>query len=79
MTTVTIPNVHLSLDDLIRAVRQLEPDARAQLARALVQDDMDRRFVHLLERLAAKQPPTDLTPSVIDAEIRAVRNRPQQR
>ncbi len=77
MTTVTIPNVHLSLDDLIRAVRQLEPDARAQLARALVQDDMDRRFARLLERLAAKQPVTDISSSDIDAEIRAVRNRPR--
>lgn len=77
MTTVTIPNVHLSLDDLIRAVRQLEPDARAQLARALVQDDMDKRFARLLERLAAKQLATDISPSDIDAEIRAVRNRPR--
>ncbi|MBX7250347.1 MAG: hypothetical protein K1X50_00095 [Candidatus Promineofilum sp.] len=74
-TTVTIPNVHLSLDDLIQAVRQLEPDARAQVAEALLQDDLDRRFVELIKRLAGKEPPADITMADINAEIRSVRNR----
>jgi hypothetical protein len=74
-TTVTIPNVHLSLDDLIRAVRQLEPEARAQVAEALLEDDVDRRLAALIERLAKKEPPADVTMSDINAEIRSVRNR----
>lgn len=74
-TTVTIPNVHLSLDDLIRAVRQLEPEARAQVAEALLQDDLDRRLAELIMRLARKEPPADITMADINAEVRSVRNR----
>lgn len=70
--TVTIPNVRLSLDDLIRAIRQLEPEARAQVAQALIQDDLDRRFADLIRRLADKDP-VELTPTEINAEILAVR------
>jgi len=77
MTTVTIPNVHLSLDDLIQAVRHLEPEARAQVAAALIQDDLDRRLADLIQRLARKEPPTDITMADINAEIRSVRNRVQ--
>lgn len=74
MTTVTIPNVKLTLDDLIRAVRQLEPEARAQVARVLAQDEMDRRLTLLIQRLAEKVPPATISPTDIDAEIRSVRN-----
>lgn len=74
-TTVTIPNVHLSLDDLIRAVRQLEPEARAQVAEALLEDDVDRRLTALIERLGRKEPPADVTMADINAEVRSVRNR----
>lgn len=70
--TVTIPNVRLSLDDLIRAIRQLEPEARAQVAQALIQDDLDRRFADLIRRLADKHP-VELTLTEINAEILAVR------
>lgn len=74
-TTVTIPNVHLSLDDLIQAVRQLEPEARAQVAEALLQDDVDRRLMELIKRLAEKEPPTDITMADINTEVRSIRNR----
>lgn len=76
-TTVIIPNVHLSLDDLIRAVRQLEPEARAQVAEALLQDDLDRRLAGLIARLARKELPSDITMAHINAEVRSVRNRAQ--
>ena len=36
--TITIPNVQLTLDQLIAVIRQLEPDAQRQIAR-LFQDD----------------------------------------
>jgi len=34
--TVTIPEVELTLDQLVTAIRQLEPAARSEIARALV-------------------------------------------
>lgn len=75
MITVTVPNVNLTLDDLIRAVRLLEPDARAQIARVLVQDDLDRRLAQLIQRLADKESPSDISQIDINAEIRSVRTK----
>jgi hypothetical protein len=71
--TITIPNVQLTLDQLIGVVRQLDPDARARIAQALLVDEMDERFVQLIQRLANKQPATAITDEDINAEIRAVR------
>jgi hypothetical protein len=73
--TITIPYVQLTLEQLIIAVRQLEPEARAQVAQALLADNdaMDARFQQLIERLSAKPAVTHITDADIDAEIRAVR------
>jgi hypothetical protein len=71
--TVTIPNVQLTLEQLIGVVRQLEPDARSKVAEALLADEMDERYVQLIKRLANKRPVTDLTDKDINAEIQAVR------
>lgn len=70
---VTIPDVQLTLDQLITAVRQLEPDARNKVAQALLSDEMDERLRRLIERLANKRPVDDITDDDINAEIRAVR------
>jgi hypothetical protein len=71
--TVTIPNVQLTLEQLIGVVRQLEPDARSKVAQALLADEMDERYVQLIKRLANKHPVTDLTDKDINEEIQAVR------
>jgi len=71
--TVMVPNVQLTLDQLIVAVRQLEPDARSKVAQALLADEMDERFAQLLKRLANKPPATDITDKEINEEVRAVR------
>lgn len=71
--TVMVPNVQLTLDQLIVAVRQLEPDARSKVAQALLADEMDERFAQLLKRLANKSPATDITDKEINEEVRAVR------
>lgn len=71
--TITIPNVELTLDQLIGAVRQLEPEARSKVAQALLDEEMDERFAHLIRRLANKTPVTDITEVEINAEVRAVR------
>lgn len=72
-TTITIPNVQLTLDQLVAVVRQLEPDARAKVAQALLTDEMDTRFAQLIKRLANKPPGTDITDEEISEEVRAVR------
>jgi hypothetical protein len=73
--TVTVPNVQLTLEQLIIAVRQLEPDARSELAQALLADEMDERFAQLIKRLANKPPATDISDEAINAEVRAVRSK----
>ena len=71
--TITIPNVQLTLDQLISAVRQLKPEARSKVAQALLVDEMDERFAQLINRLANKSPVTDISDEEINAEVRAVR------
>lgn len=73
--TVTVPNVQLTLEQLIIAVRQLEPDARSELAQALLADEMDERFAQLIKRLANKPPVTDISDEAINAEVSAVRRK----
>jgi hypothetical protein len=72
-TTITISNVQLTLDQLVAVIRQLEPDARAKVARALLADEMDERLAHLIKRLANKPPVTDISDEEINEEVRAVR------
>lgn len=72
-STITIPNVHLSLDELIGVVRQLDPEARSKVAQALLTDEMDERFSQLIQRLSEKTPVTDISDEVINEEIRLVR------
>lgn len=71
--TVTIPQVELSLDQLIGVVRRLEPEAKSQIAQALLHDQMDARFVKFVQRLASKPPVTDISDAEINEEIRIVR------
>ena len=72
-STITIPNVQLTLDELIGVVRKLDPESRTKVAQALIADDMDAKFVQLIERLAEKEPVTDISDEEINAEINAVR------
>lgn len=72
--TVVIPNVQLTLEQLIGAIRQLDPDARSKIAQALLDGEMDERFEKLVKRLADKPPVTEITDDEINAEVRAVRS-----
>jgi hypothetical protein len=72
-TTITIPNVQLTIDQLVTVVRHLEPDARARIAQALLADEMDARLAVLIKRLANKPPVTDVTDADINEEVRSVR------
>jgi len=71
--TVLIPNVQLTLEQLIVAVRQLEPDARSKIAQALLTDDMDERFAQLIKRLTNKRPATDISDEEINEAVYAAR------
>lgn len=72
-TTITIPNVQLTVDQLVAVVRHLEPDDRAKVARALLADEMDTKLTQLIRRLANKTPVTDITDEAINEEVTAVR------
>jgi hypothetical protein len=73
-TVVTIPNVSLTLDQLLVAVRQLDESARVQVAKALLETDLDAKLLALIRRLAERKPPEEISDALINAEIRATRN-----
>jgi len=72
MTTSTV-SVLLTIDQLVVAVHQLEPEGRAKIAQALLAKDMDDRLANLIQRLANKSPVTDISDEEINEEVRAVR------
>lgn len=74
-TAISNPDIQLTVEQLIGAIRKLEPDARFKIAQTLLDDEMDERFVQLIKRLENKAPVTDITDEAIDAEVRAVRRR----
>jgi hypothetical protein len=73
MTTVTIPKVELSVDQLVAAVRQLEPRTRLEIAKALVETELDVRMAELIHRLASRPAADDISDADIVAEVNAVR------
>jgi hypothetical protein len=77
-TTVTIPNVELTLEQLVSAIRQLEPETRSEVAKLLVEAELDDRLAELIERLANKPAADDITDADIAAEVNAVRAQRRQ-
>jgi hypothetical protein len=73
MKTVTIHEVEITLDQLVTAVRQLEPEARSQIAKALIETELDARMAELIESLANRSAADDVTDAEISDEIRTVR------
>ncbi|MBK9053020.1 MAG: hypothetical protein IPL78_19545 [Chloroflexi bacterium] len=72
-TTITIPNVQLTIDQLVAVIRRLEPETRNKVAKALLAEEMDERLTDLIQSLANKPPVTDMTDEEINEEVRAVR------
>ena len=72
-TTVNLPNVTVTLDQFIDAIRQLDQPARIQVAQALLATEMDSKLAALIERLAKHAPTDDVGDDVINAEVSAVR------
>lgn len=71
--TITIPQVELSLDQLVSAIRQLEPAARSEIAEALVETELDARMAELIQSLADRPAADDVTDAEITSEVDAVR------
>lgn len=72
-TLITIPNVKLSVDQLLAAIRQLDESSRVEVARVLVATKMDAELADLIGQLAGTPPADDIGDAEIDAEIKAVR------
>jgi len=73
-TVITIPEVKLTVDQLLKVVRQLDDTSRIQLARVLMETEMDAKLGSLIEKLAKTTPDGDFSDEDIEAEIKAVRN-----
>ncbi len=67
--------VPITLDQLILAIQNLQPEERMQVARALVQSELTSDLTALLRELYAEPPADDVSDEEIMAEIRAVRQR----
>lgn len=73
-TVITIPEVKLTVDQLLKVVRQLDDASRIQVARVLMETEMDAKLASLIEKLAKTTPADDISGEDIEAEIKAVRN-----
>jgi hypothetical protein len=78
MKTITIPEVELSLDQLLTAIRQLEPAARSEIAKALMDVELDARMAELIKSLTSRPAADDVTDADIVTEINAVREQRRQ-
>jgi hypothetical protein len=76
--TVTIPNIQLSLDQLVSVIPQLGPEARIELAKALLETELDARMAKLISNLIHQPAADDISDSDIVEEVNAVR-RPEHR
>ncbi|OEU80672.1 MAG: hypothetical protein BA872_02530 [Desulfobacterales bacterium C00003060] len=72
-TVIRIPEVKLTVDQLHKVVRQLDDASRVQLARVLMETEMDAKLASLIEKLAKTTPADDVSDEDIEAEIKAVR------
>ena len=78
MRTITIPEVELSLDQLVTAIRQLEPAARSEIAKALMETELDARMAELIKSLTSRPAADDVTDADIVTEVNAVREQRRQ-
>ena len=69
-TVITIPEVKMTVDQLLKVVRQLDDASRIQLARVLMETEMDAKLASLIEKLAKTTPADDVSDEDIEVEIR---------
>lgn len=75
VATITIPDIQmqLTIEQLITAVRQLEPRERVKLARVLANTELDAELTQLITELYNQPPIDEISDTDILAEIQAVR------
>ena len=78
MSVNDMVSIPITLEQLITAVQQLQPDERAQVARALIQVDLRSDLTALIQELYAQPVIDDITDDDINAEVKAVRQHSQQ-
>ena len=71
--TVKIPEIELTIEQLVAAIRQLEPEARSEIAEALMEAELDARMAALIKSLTNRSAADDITDADILAEVNAVR------
>jgi hypothetical protein len=76
---VTVPNVTLTLDQLLAAIRQLDEQALSQVAQVVLETDRDARLVELIRRLNERSPANDVSDELLNAEVKAARHSRAQR
>jgi hypothetical protein len=69
-------SIPITLEQIIVAIKQLQPDERAQVAQVLCQTGLRSDLAALIQALYAQLPDDDITDADIMAEIQAVRQQP---
>jgi hypothetical protein len=70
---IKITNLQLNFDQLLSIIKQLDEPARIQVARTLLETQMDAGLAELIKHLAEKPPCNDISDADINEEVRAVR------
>jgi hypothetical protein len=66
-------SIPITLEQIIVAIKQLQPDERAQVAQVLCQTGLRSDLAALIQQLYAQLPDDDITDADIRAEVQAVR------
>jgi hypothetical protein len=66
-------SIPITLEQIIVAIKQLQPDERAQVAQVLCQTGLRSDLAALIQELYAQSPDDDITDADIMAEVQAVR------
>ncbi len=77
MIATDMVSIPITLEQLITAVQQLQPDERAKVARALIELDLRSDLTALIQELYAEPPVDDITDNDIMAEMNTVRQQSQ--
>jgi hypothetical protein len=66
-------SIPITLEQIIVAIKQLQPDERAQVAQVLCQTGLRSDLAALIQSLYAQLPDDDITDADIRTEVQAVR------
>jgi len=69
-------SVPITLEQLITAIKQLQPDERAQIAQVLVQEELQADLTGLIQELYSQPPVDEVSDEDILTEVKAVRQQP---